>query len=123
MSVNSLESQKSENSLELPKPSSSFSTKANISIHSEKLKDFIVTNRKIHANQIQDVRTLNANTRNDYSIVLGKFELKMQPRKSARKTTMEKINIEALWHEITKELYQNRLKEKIENDSINIEED
>lgn len=86
--------------------------------------DFIVTNRKIHPAQVLDIRTLNsANAGNDHSLLLGKFRLQIKPKKQPERTKIQRINIDSLWHESTKQLYQDRLAQKIEDNPVYAEED
>jgi len=57
------------------------------------------------------------------SLVLGRIRLKIQTIKKLEITKREKINIKALWHESAKELYRNRLTEKIQVNPIKEDED
>lgn len=82
--------------------------------------DYIVTNRNVLPSQIIDVRTLNsANVGSDHKLLLGKIRLRMT-RSSVkdRLTGEDKFNVEALWDESTKSLYQQRLATKISADPI-----
>ena len=79
--------------------------------------DYIVTNRHIHPQQVLDVRTLNsADVGSDHSLLLGKIRIKLRPQHNYKPTNkVEKINVESLWDPTIKELYENRLKEKIKS--------
>lgn len=82
--------------------------------------DYVITNICIHPKQILDIRTLNsANARNDHSLLLGKMKLTLMPKRDKNTTTkVVKINIESLWDPATKDLYQKRLKGKINTNPI-----
>lgn len=87
-----------------------------------------MTNRNIHPQTILDVRTLNsAVIGSDHKLLLAKLRLKIQgctnTNKNAHKSQSEqRFNVESLWNESTKRLYQVRLKEKVEKEQINEED-
>lgn len=82
--------------------------------------DFIVTNRVIPPTSILDVRSLtSADIGSDHALVIGKLRLISLQKKQA-KTCEErtKIKTEGLADQTTRELYANRLKEKVTNNNI-----
>ncbi|XP_055378928.1 craniofacial development protein 2-like [Condylostylus longicornis] len=86
--------------------------------------DYIITNRAVHTTQILDVRSLSsANIGSDHQLVLAKIRLNVQSKKRPPPVYVEKLNIESLKTESVKNLYKNRLAEKIRLNQIQLEED
>lgn len=77
--------------------------------------DYIITSRNIHPSKILDVRVLcSANTGTNHNLVLAKirkntFNIKTKPRKIT-----EKLNMESISDETTKNLYRRRLEQRID---------
>lgn len=81
--------------------------------------DYIITSHSIHPRQVMNVRTLNsANVGSDHSLLLLRMEHNTTRKDQDETQVTEKINIESLNNDSTRELYQNRLKQKIELNKI-----
>lgn len=87
--------------------------------------DYILSSRHLHPVQVQDIRTLNsANVGSDHKLLLGKIKLKLSlKQQKGPKKEEQKYNIESLWDQSTRTLYQHRLREKIERNPIKDEGD
>lgn len=87
--------------------------------------DYVITNRHIHPSQILDIRTLNsANIGSDHKLLFGKIRMKLKPNKNTSPIkSEEKINVESLWNKSVRDLYQRRLKCKVENNPLEDGED
>ncbi|XP_045480919.1 uncharacterized protein LOC123685307 [Harmonia axyridis] len=86
--------------------------------------DYILSNRHIHPAQVRDVRTLNsANVNSDHRLLMGKVKLKLPLKRNNKNRKEQKLNVESLWHDSTRVLYQRRLQEKIETNPIDSRDD
>jgi len=86
--------------------------------------DYIITNSNVHPSRILDVRTLSsANTGTNHNLVLMKMRGTIQRRKKIEQATVEKLNVKSLSDDSIKYLYQQRLKQNINGDRIQEEDD
>lgn len=87
------------------------------------LIEYIITKKKTHPSQIMDVRTLaSTNVSTEHGLVLCKYRLYVQLRKKSPTALISRMNVESLEAESTLLLYQNRLTERISNNSIKKED-
>ncbi|XP_065160319.1 craniofacial development protein 2-like [Atheta coriaria] len=88
--------------------------------------DYIITNREIPPTDILDIRSLtSADIGSDHNLVMAKIRINpIKKTKSNKETKLqEKIKVEGLSDETTRNLYLNRLEQKILNNSITDEDD
>jgi len=86
--------------------------------------DYIITNSNVHPSRILDVKTLNSsNTGTNHNLVLMKMRGTIQRRKKIEQATVEKLNVESLSDDSAKYLYQQRLKQSIDGNRIQEEDD
>ncbi|XP_045467858.1 craniofacial development protein 2-like [Harmonia axyridis] len=81
--------------------------------------DYVITNKNVHPSKILDVRVLSsANTITNHNLVLAKIRNKVQRERRTQAIQTEKLNIESLSNDSTKDLYQRRLALQINNNKI-----
>ena len=81
--------------------------------------DFVITNRNIHPTEILDVRVLtSANATTEHGLVLCKYRNKITPQRKKPVEYATKFNIESFNNESTVQLYEERLKGKVEINPI-----
>lgn len=86
--------------------------------------DYILTNRNIHPQQIMGVRTLNsADVGSDHSLLLCKIRFNIKKATPNKVDQETKWNIESLWNDATKKLYQDRLTRELEKNEIATEDE
>ncbi|XP_045474922.1 uncharacterized protein LOC123680850 [Harmonia axyridis] len=79
----------------------------------------VITNKNVHPSKILDVRVLSsANTITNHNLVLAKIRNKVQRERRTQAIQTEKLNIESLSNDSTKDLYQRRLALQINNNKI-----
>ena len=93
------------------------------SLGQQSVIDYIITNRLFLPTEILDVRTLNsANIGSDHALLLCKVRTHFQIKRKETSEPIEKLNIESLSYESTRELYCKRLQGKIDQNPV-LEED
>ena len=76
--------------------------------------DYIITNQNIYPSKILDVRVLSsANTGTNHKLVLAKLRGCVQRKPKDKSIIVDKLNMEAISYATIKHLYQQRLKQKI----------
>lgn len=76
--------------------------------------DYVISNRTIIPSQVIDVRALtSANIGTDHSLLLCKMLMEKPHRTKKPPVTIEKFNIESLTDDSTRNLYENRLTNKL----------
>lgn len=87
--------------------------------------DFVITNRRLHPQQVLDVRTLSsADAGTDHGLVLCVLRLDLSTNKS-RPVMVEKLNVEKMSDPSIRGFYRSRLREKLDgpiDDSSTAEE-
>lgn len=84
----------------------------------------ILTNKNIHPSEILDVRVITlVNTGTNNNLVLAKIRKIVQRRKRNKPEITEKLNIECFSDDTNRNLYQNRLTQKISENGITEEND